>query len=119
VLSAGTDAASRGPAVIAATPVPSATAIRLDGEFSETIWERVPVVSDFRQREPKDGEAATFRTDVKVVYDATHIYVAVFAHDPEPSRIVGMRTRRDSDSPSDWIRVFIDSFYDRLVERLE
>jgi hypothetical protein len=113
VLTAGTYAAPRGPAVIAATPVPSATAIRLDGEFTETIWERVPVVSDFRQREPKDGEAATFRTDVKVVYDATHIYIAVFAHDPEPSRIVGMRTRRDSESPSDWIRVFIDSFHDR------
>ena len=37
----------------------------------------------------------------------------MFAHDPEPSRILGVRTRRDSESPSDWIRVFIDSFHDR------
>ena len=110
-LSAGSDAAR--PAVIAATPIPSATAIKLDGEFTESIWERVPAVGGFRQREPKDGDAATFPTEVKVVYDATHIYVAVFARDPDPSRIVGMRTRRDSESPSDWIRVFIDSFYDR------
>ena len=113
MLSAGNDAAARGPVVLAATAVPSATAIKLDGEFSERVWENVPSVSDFRQREPKDGDPATFRTEVKVVYDPTHIYIAVFAHDPEPSRIVGMRTRRDSQSPSDWIRVFIDSFHDR------
>jgi hypothetical protein len=96
-----------------AAALPTATAIKLDGEFSETIWESVPAVTDFRQREPKDGEAPTFATEVKVAYDAANIYVAVFAADPEPSRIIGLRTRRDSESPSDWIRVFIDSFHDR------
>ena len=113
MLSAGIEAAPRPGASIAATPVPSATAIKLDGEFSEAVWERVPAVGGFRQREPKDGGEATFPTEVKVVYDAANIYVAVFARDPEPARIIGLRTRRDSDSPSDWIRVFIDSFYDR------
>jgi hypothetical protein len=113
VLSAGFDAAPRSNASIAAVAVPTATAIKLDGEFSESVWETVPAVGGFRQREPKDGETATYPTEVKVVYDAAHLYVAVFAHDPEPSRIIGMRTRRDSQSPSDWIRVFVDSFYDR------
>src|SRR4051812_34756406 len=112
LLSAGVPAAS-GPSAISATPVPEATAIKLDGEFTETVWESVPAISDFRQREPKDGEAPAFKTDVKVVYDAANMYVAVFAHDPEPSRIIGLRTRRDSNSPSDWIRVFVDSFHDR------
>ena len=50
---------------------------------------------------------------MKVVYDASNLYVAVLARDPEPSRIIGLRTRRDSSSPSDWIRVFVDSFHDR------
>ncbi|HWK11462.1 MAG TPA: carbohydrate binding family 9 domain-containing protein, partial [Vicinamibacterales bacterium] len=113
LLVASVDAAPKSAATIAAAPIPSTTAIKLDGEFNETVWERVPAVSDFKQREPKDGDAATFATEVKVAYDAAHIYVAVFARDPEPSRIIGMRTRRDSDSPSDWIRVFIDSFCDR------
>src|SRR6187551_3205337 len=98
---------------IPATLVPAATAIKLDGDFSESVWESVPAVSDFFQREPRDGERATFATEVKVVYDASNIYVAVLARDPDPSRIVGLRTRRDSSSPSDWIRVFIDSFHDR------
>jgi hypothetical protein len=98
---------------IPATLVPAATAIKLDGDFTEAVWESVPSVSDFRQREPRDNEAPTFATEVKVVYDASNLYVAVLARDPEPARIIGLRTRRDSSSPSDWIRVFIDSFHDR------
>ena len=35
------------------------------------------------------------------------------AFDTEPGKIVGIRTRRDSSSPSDWIRVIIDSYHDR------
>jgi Domain of unknown function (DUF5916)/Carbohydrate family 9 binding domain-like len=96
-----------------ATPLPEATAIKLDGAFTEAIWEQVPAITDFRQRDPKDGAAPTFKTDVRVVYDATNLYIAVRAHDPEPDRLVGMRTRRDTDSPSDWLKVVIDSFHDR------
>ncbi len=96
-----------------ATPLPEATPIKLDGAFTEAIWEQVPAITDFRQRDPKDGAAPTFKTDVRVVYDATNLYIAVRAHDPEPDRLVGMRTRRDTDSPSDWLKVVVDSFHDR------
>ncbi len=104
---------SSGVASIAATPLPATAAIKLEGAFSDAIWEHVPAVSDFRQRDPKDGAAPTFATDVKVAYDASNLYVAVRAHDPEPNRIVAMRTRRDTDSPSDWLKVIVDSYHDR------
>src|SRR5437660_11938154 len=60
-------ALSSATASMPATPLPAATAIKLDGVFSEAIWEQVPAVSDFRQRAPKDGAAPTFATDAKVV----------------------------------------------------
>jgi cysteine-rich repeat protein len=104
---------SSGTSTSAASPLPDATAVKLDGAFTEAAWEHVPAVSDFRQREPKDGADPSFATDVQVVYDASNLYIAVRAHDPKPDRIVGMRTRRDSESPSDWLRVIIDSFHDR------
>ena len=100
-------------ATMPATQLPEATAIKLDGAFTEAIWEQVPAVSDFRQRDPKDGGPPTFATDVKVAYDATNLYVAIRAHDPEPDRLVGLRTRRDTDSSSDWLKVIVDSFHDR------
>jgi hypothetical protein len=113
---AGLMAASDRPpstASVTATPIAQATAIKLDGAFTETAWDNVPAISGFRQREPKDGADPTFATDVKVVYDATNLYVAVRAHDPDPAKLIGLRTRRDSSSPSDWIRVMVDSFHDK------
>ena len=105
--------AADDPARMAAAAVPEASALKLDGEFNETVWERAPAVTDFRQRDPKDDGDPTFKTEVRVAYDATSMYVAVTAHDPEPDKLVALRTRRDSYSPSDWITVMIDSFHDR------
>jgi uncharacterized protein DUF5916/cellulose/xylan binding protein with CBM9 domain len=104
---------STSTATMPATPLPAATAIKLDGAFTEAVWEQVPAVSDFKQRDPKDGAPPTFATDVKVVYDATNLYIAVRAHDPEPAKLVGLRTRRDTESSSDWLKVVVDSFHDR------
>jgi hypothetical protein len=105
--------ASNSTARIAAVVVPAATAVRIDGELTEEVWNRAPVVSGFKQRDPRDGEPATFDSEVRVAYDDDALYIAVNAADPEPARLVGLRTRRDEGSPSDWIRVAIDSFHDR------
>lgn len=99
--------------VTAAVVPAAATALKLDGEFSEAVWEHAPAIRDFRQREPKEGAEPSFATEVKVAYDRSNVYVAVLARDPDPSKIVGLRTRRDTDSPSDWISVIFDSFRDR------
>src|SRR5260370_30690242 len=101
-----------GTATMSATQLPEATAIKLGGAFSEAIWEHVPAVSDFRQRDPKDGAAPTFATDVKVAYDASNLYVAVRAHDPEPNRLVALRTRPATASPSHLPRVIVGSVHD-------
>ena len=100
-------------ASIAAVEVPAATALRVDGDFNDAVWLQAVPITEFRQREPKEGADPSFPTEVRVAYDATAIYVAVDARDPEPAKLVGLLTRRDSHSPSDWIRVAIDSFYDR------
>lgn len=102
------------PAAIVATPLPpSATAMQIDGELTEDIWKKVPAVSGFVQRDPKEGAPATFDTEVRVAFDDTALYIAVNAIDPDPSKVVGILTRRDEGSPSDWVRVLIDSYRDR------
>ena len=89
---------------VAAIPVPEATAIRVDGELNDAVWQNVPPITSFRQREPRDNGEPTFQTDARVAYDANALYIAVRAHDPQPQKIVGIRTRRDEYSPSDWLR---------------
>lgn len=96
-----------------AAPLASATALKLDGDLSDKAWRSAEVVIDFRQRDPKEDAEPSFKTEARVAYDDAAIYVAVQAYDPEPGKIVGFLTRRDNHSPSDWIRVMIDSYHDR------
>ncbi len=91
----------------------SATAIRVDGGLNDAVWQTAQPITHFLQRDPKEGAEPSFKTEARVAYDGTALYIAVQAFDPEPQRIVGIRTRRDEDSPSDWISVVIDSFHDR------
>ncbi len=92
---------------------PEARAILVDGHLSEEAWSKAPLVTGFVQRTPTEGAPATHQTEVRIAFDATSLYVAVNALDPEPDRIVGILTRRDDQSPSDWVSIHLDSFFDR------
>src|SRR5438132_1248168 len=81
--------------------------------LSEDMWGGAPVVSDFVQREPREGGAPSQLTEFRVAFDASTLYVKVRAYDREPQKIATYLTRRDEDTPSDWIRVFVDSYHDR------
>jgi hypothetical protein len=98
---------------VAATPAGEAVAVRLDGEMNDAVWNSAPVIEGFVQREPNEGKAPSFRTEARVVYDRAAIYVSIRAFDSDSSKIVGILTRRDTDSPSDWVSVVIDSYHDR------
>ena len=50
---------------------------RIDGFLDDSIWDSAPVISGFRQKEPLEGEAATERTFVRVVYDDARLYIGV------------------------------------------
>lgn len=97
------------PPVALAASVP----IVLDGRLDDAPWREATVISGFRQREPREGADASLPTEVRVAYDERALYVAVHAYDPDPAAIVGLMTRRDAESPSDWIRVLVDSYRDR------
>jgi hypothetical protein len=70
-------------------------------------------VTEFRQRDPKEGADPTHPTDVR--WPTTpHLFMSPSAlTEPDSERLVGMLTRRDEASPSDWVRVAIDSYRDR------
>ena len=114
-LGLSTPAAAQGPvAEMSAISIREGTLpIVIDGDFSDPAWAQATPITSFLQREPREGAPATMRTEARVAFDATAIYVAVRAFDPEPDRIVGFLTRRDADSSSDWVHVLIDSYHDR------
>ena len=81
--------------------------------LSDDLWEKAPAVTDFVQREPREGAIPSQLTEFRVAFDTSTLYVKVRAYDREPQKIVTYLTRRDDDSPCDWIRVLIDSYHDK------
>jgi hypothetical protein len=102
------------PPPVAAVAIPvGADPIKVDGEIAEEIWTKAPPITEFLQRDPTEGARPTRETEARVVFDAAALYIAVRALEPDASKIVGHLTRRDENSPSDWIRVMVDSYRDR------
>ena len=103
----------RAALTVGAVAVPAHGPIVLDGKLNEEIWQQAPVISEFLQREPAEGQPPTFKTEARVAYDDAAIYIGVRAFDPDAGKLVGILTRRDQRSPSDWIRIVVDSYFDK------
>ncbi|MDB4907357.1 MAG: hypothetical protein JWO05_2141 [Gemmatimonadetes bacterium] len=87
--------------------------IHLDGRLDEADWARAEVAGDFTQRHPTPGVPATYRTEIRVLYDAGFIYVGARMFDPHPDSIAAPLARKDpGDVSSDWIDVIFDSYHD-------
>lgn len=85
----------------------------IDGRLDETVWKGAPPLTQFTQREPVEGAAASESTEVRFLYTDRALYVGFRAFDREPARIVGRLVRRDQRIISDYFNLFIDSYYDR------
>src|SRR3954470_16179384 len=93
--------------------VASAGAVRVAGEPSAEVWATVPATKGFRQREPNDDAEPSLQTEFRVAYDASTLFVKIRAYDTAADKLITYLTRRDDDSPGDWLRVLIDSYHDR------
>ncbi|MFC1660853.1 DUF5916 domain-containing protein [Gemmatimonadota bacterium] len=88
-------------------------ALEIDGLLDEEVWRGAPVATDFIQLEPEEGDPATERTEVRVLYGEVALFVSFRAFDSSPDSIAAQLTRRDQDSYSDRVHVLIDSYFDR------
>ena len=87
---------------------------KLDGTLDDPLWQSAKLVSDFRQREPHEGEPPTEKTEVRILYTRNAIYFGVHCYDSEPSRIVTTELRRDvSQGLDDHFEILINSNHDR------
>jgi Domain of unknown function (DUF5916) len=71
-------------------------------------------LTDFRQRDPAEGEPATERTVVRVLSTPEALYVGVWAGHRDTRAIRATVFRRDADlTVDDYVTILIDSFRDR------
>jgi hypothetical protein len=110
---APSSAASTGSAPLAVAVV-ATTPPTIDGRLDEPVWQEAEALSGFMQRIPFDGIPAREPTEVRVLTDASAIYVGVWLWDSEPGRIVDGESIRDASlNESDAVLLIFDTFRDR------
>ena len=68
----------------------------LDGRVDDAVWEAATAISDFRQREPREGGEPSERTEARVLYDDDNLYFSFVLYDSDPGGIRATQLRRDS-----------------------
>jgi Carbohydrate family 9 binding domain-like len=87
---------------------------RLDGTLDDPIWQQAIPIADFRQKEPYEGQPATERTEVRILYTHDEIYFGVVCRDSVAHGIVATQLRRDvTQELDDYFEIVIDSRHDR------
>src|SRR6266540_3489408 len=111
---AGSQAPASGQVVLSAVPLADGAASPvLDGKVTDEAWLKVEPYSTFTQTDPIEGAAATERTEVRVVFDKTNLYIGVVCFDSEPAKIIVNQSRRDADlTETDAIILVLDTFND-------
>lgn len=88
--------------------------IKIDGRLDEPAWEQAEAAADFRQEEPNEGQAATERTEVRILFDDRNLYIGVRAFDSDVRHINARELTRDSAFDNDdTVEILLDTYHDR------
>ncbi|RLC84401.1 MAG: hypothetical protein DRI37_09145 [Chloroflexi bacterium] len=75
--------------------------IKFDGKLNEAVWQQVPHISNFTQRDLNFGKPITERTEVAVIYNKNTLYFGVWCYQSDASTIVAKNMNRDFAFESD------------------
>ena len=104
---------SGGAVPTTATAVEVTEAPVIDGRPDEAVWQQTGVMTGFTQRVPFDGQPASERTEVRVIFDEEALYVGVWAFDSQADAITyGERIRDYEVNQSDAIVFVLDTYND-------
>ncbi|MDP7480905.1 MAG: DUF5916 domain-containing protein [Vicinamibacterales bacterium] len=107
------DTTAEGFPLARATRVEDGPAI--DGQIlTDPVWATVGPIGGFVQSTPDEGERASERTEIRVVYTDDTLYFGAILYDRDPATIVVADSRRDSSlDETDSFQIILDTFLDR------
>jgi hypothetical protein len=73
---------------------------RIDGALDDAAWQSASIATGFITNTPVYGKPASGKTEVRVVYDNTAIYIGAYIYD-DPANIRRQFTPRDNEQGAD------------------
>ena len=64
-----------------ATVTTIASEIVVDGILDEPPWQTAPKIGELIQREPRNAEPPSERTEVTLLHDKSHLYIGILCYD--------------------------------------
>ena len=100
--------------------VPTVRAVRatpspiVDGDVvGDPAYAQAMPASGFIQSRPFEGEPASERTEVRIVYNDDTLYFGIICYTNDPSTIIAADSRRDSDlTETDSFQIILDTYQD-------
>ncbi len=86
--------------------------IVIDGKPDEEAWKTAAVFKDFYQTSPGDNIAPSKPTEVLMMYDEKHLYIAFKCWD-ERDKIRATIAKRDNVFGEDNVRIWLDTYNDQ------
>ena len=83
----------------------------IDGRLDDEAWTAGEWSGDYTQQLPTEGGKPSVRTELKILFDANNVYMAIRAFD-DPQNIHRYPARRDSFA-GDIVGVCFDSYFDK------
>lgn len=90
------------------------TPVTIDGILDEPEWQTVQAATDFTQFQFNWGIPSAFKTEIKIMYDNTAIYVGATMYDPQPDSIQRDLAARDEFGAADFIGVILDPYMEGI-----
>src|SRR5437016_1774370 len=85
--------------------------IIIDGRLDDAAWKDAQPITDFHQQLPDEGKPPTERTEIRILYDASAIYIGARMYDREaPRRLLVRRDQLLYDNSSDKISFVLDPY---------
>ena len=85
----------------------------VDGRVNDEAWLNIAPYDNFTQQDPIEGAPASERTEVRVIFDKSNVYIGIICFDSEPGKIIVNQSRRDADlTETDAVIVVFDTFND-------
>ena len=87
----------------------------MDGNvIDDEAWSTINPIISFTQKSPDEGQVATEKTAVRIMYSEQMFYVSVICYDSNPEGIVISDTRRDAPlNNTDSFMFILDTFHDQ------
>ncbi len=88
---------------------------KIDGRLTDAAWAAAEPAGVFTQTDPAEGQPASERTEIRVLYDDAALYIGARMYDESPDLIARRLSARDGDADADRVTFYLDPLHDHLT----